>query len=145
MTYEEAKTLTMDLRTRFDAPFSSHDKQTIENLYYEVMAKEFRPTSCQACYHDALIEIYLYLKNHKTMAERSNYRMRAGFIINCPTFHNGKVYTNDNLTDEVAAEYLKQFPAMAEMFQAIPEVGNTQNNGSRKSKTNNTNNSKKTK
>lgn len=120
MTYDEACTITMDLRTRYDAPFSSHDKAQIEVLYFEVMAKTFRPTSCQTCYHDALIEIYLYLKNNKTMAVKSNYRLRAGFIINNPLFHAGKIYTNDNITDEVAAEYLELYPAMAEMFQAIP-------------------------
>lgn len=121
MTYEEAKTLTMDLRTRFDAPFSSHDKAQIEVLYNEVLGKTFYPTSCQNCYHDALIEICLYLKKHTTMAEKCNYKLRAGFIINCPSFKQGQIFTNDNLTDDVAAAYLKQFPNMADMFQAIPK------------------------
>ena len=62
------------------------------------------------------------------MAKKCSYRLRAGFIINCPTFRSGKIFTNDNLTDEVAAEYLKQFPAMAEMFQAIPAGPSEQNN-----------------
>lgn len=120
MNFEQAISLTQDLRGRFDAPFSSYDKNTIEQLYYEVLGKEFKPTSCQQCYHDALIEIYVYLKKYGKMKEKCNYRMRAGFIINCPTFHNGKVYTNDNLTDEVAAEYLKQFPKNVDMFQQVP-------------------------
>ena len=120
MNFEQAKSLTQDLRGRFDAPFSSYDKNTIEQLYFEVLGKEFKPTSCQQCYHDALIEIYVYLKKIGKMKEKCNYRMRAGFIINCPTFHNGKVYTNDNLTDEVAAEYLKQFPKNVDMFQQVP-------------------------
>lgn len=54
------------------------------------------------------------------MAEKCNYRLRAGFIINCPSFKEGKIFTNDNLTDDIAADYLKQFPNMADMFQAIP-------------------------
>ena len=119
MTLEQAKTLTNDLRGRFNAPFSSFDKQNIEQLYYEVLGKEFKPTTCQQCYHDALIEIYLYLKRENKMKAKCNYRMRAGFIINCPTFHNGTVYTNANLTDKVAEEYIAAFPQNADLFQRL--------------------------
>lgn len=120
MTVEEAKTLCEDLRTRFDSPFSILDKQTIERLYYEVLGKQFVKTSCQQCYHDGLIEIYLYLKKNNAMKERCKARLRAGFIIVCPTFHGGKVFTNDNLTDEIAAEYLEQFPSKAVFFAEKP-------------------------
>jgi len=121
MKVEDAKTIVEELRGRFDAPFSSSDKAHIVRLYWEVLGKEFKPTSCQQCYHDALIEVYLYLKKHNKMKEKCNYRMRAGFIISCPRFANGKIYTNDNLTDEVAEEYLAQFPKNVEMFQQLPK------------------------
>jgi hypothetical protein len=121
MTVEEAKTLCEELRGRFDSPFSILDKQTIERLYYEVLGKQFVKTSCQQCYHDGLIEIYLYLKKNNAMKERCKARLRAGFIIACPTFHGGKVFTNDNLTDEIAAEYLEQFPSKAVFFAEKPE------------------------
>ena len=55
------------------------------------------------------------------MKEKCNYSLRAGFIIHCPTFHEGKVYTNDNLTDAVAAEYLAAFPGQRPMFAKVPE------------------------
>ena len=42
--------------------------------------------------------------------------MRAGFIINCPTFRGGQIFTNDNLTDDVAEEYIKRFPKNADLF-----------------------------
>lgn len=119
MTLEQAKTLTNDLRGRFNASFSSFDKQSIAQLYYEVLGKEFKPTTCQQCYHDALIEIYLYLKRENKMKAKCKYRMRAGFIINCPKFHNGTVYTNANLTDEVAEEYIAAFPQNADLFQRL--------------------------
>ena len=54
------------------------------------------------------------------MKEKSKARLRAGFIIACPTFHGGKVFTNDNLTDEIAAEYLEQFPNKAVFFAEKP-------------------------
>lgn len=122
MTYEEAISISNDLRTRFDAPFSNIDKSTIVELYGEVLGKQFHPTSCQQCYHDALIEIVLYLRKEKRMAEKCNYRLRAGYILNSPHFRGGKIYTNDNLTDEVAEEYLSMFPDNRSMFQALPEI-----------------------
>ena len=55
------------------------------------------------------------------MAEKKNFVLRAGVIINCPTFQGGKVFSNDNLTDEVAEEYLKAFPEQAVLFDELPE------------------------
>lgn len=121
MTLEDAKQKVSELKGRFDAAFSTSDKESIEMLYWEVLGKEFRPTSCQQCYHDALIEIYLYLKKYNKMKEKSKYRMRAGFIINCPAFDGGKIYTNDNLTDAVAEKYLAKFPGNVDMFQELPK------------------------
>lgn len=121
MEVEEAKSKVRELRERFGAPFNSSDKNEIEKLYKAVLGKDFRPTSCQDCYHDALIEIALHLKNNGTMAEKCNYRLKAGAIINSPAFENGKIYTNDNLTDAVAAAYLKKFPKQQFLFQKMPK------------------------
>lgn len=121
MELAEAKKIIEELRGRFDAPFGSTDKSTIENLYYEVLGKDFVPTSCQQCYHDGLIEIYHYIKKYGKMAEKLNYRLKAGAIINCPAFMDGKVFSNDNLTDEIAEEYLKEFPNNVDLFQKVPE------------------------
>lgn len=120
MTYKEAILIVEDLKGRFDAPFGSSDKQNIERLYTEVLRKRFVPTSCQQCYHDALIEIYVKLKKDKKMAKVCNYRLKAGFIISCPDFYNGKIFTNENLTDKVAKEYLAKYPKMEDYFQKIP-------------------------
>lgn len=60
------------------------------------------------------------------MAKKCNYRLRAGFIISCPDFRNGKIFTNDNLTDSVAKEYLAKYPKMEKMFQTLPESGESE-------------------
>lgn len=120
MTYKEAMLIVEDLKGRFDAPFGSSDKQNIERLYTEVLRKRFVPTSCQQCYHDALVEIYVKLKKDKKMPKVCNYRLKAGFIISCPDFYNGKIFTNENLTDKVAKEYLAKYPKMEDYFQKIP-------------------------
>lgn len=120
MTYEEATAKVGELKARFDSPFDTTDKAVIETLYFEVTRKRFVPTTCQQCYHDALIEIYLKLKKEKAMPQKCNYAMKAGFIISCPDFYHGKIFTNENLTDKVAHEYLKKYPQMEKYFQKIP-------------------------
>lgn len=120
MTYEEATAKVGELKARFDSPFDSTDKAVIETLYNEVTRKRFVPTTCQQCYHDALIEIYLKLKKEKAMPKTCNYAMKAGFIISCPDFYHGKIFTNENLTDKVAHEYLTKYPHMESYFQKIP-------------------------
>lgn len=120
MTYEEATAKIGGLKARFDSPFDATDKAVIETLYFEVTRKRFVPTTCQQCYHDALIEIYLKLKKEKAMPKTCNYAMKAGFIISCPDFYHGKIFTNENLTDKVAHEYLTKYPHMESYFQKIP-------------------------
>lgn len=133
MELSEAKQILKELRGRFDSPYSSSDKSTIEDLYFEVLGKTFRPTSCQQCYHDAVIEMYCYIKKNNSMAEKSNYRLKAGVIINCPNFQGGKIYTNDNLTDKVASDFLKMFPEQVSIFQKVPaEKPKTPKNGNKK-------------
>ena len=121
MELAEVSKIIEELKGRFDAPFSSHDKSTIERLYYEVTGKTFKPTSCQQCYHDALVEIIYYLKKNGQMAEKSNFRLKAGAIIQSPVFDGGKIYVNGNLTDEVAMRYLAKFPGQVVLFQKLPE------------------------
>lgn len=120
MTYEEATAKVGELKERYDSPFDASDKAVIETLYFEVTRKRFVPTTCQQCYHDAFIEIYLKLKKEKAMPKQCNYVMKAGFIISCPDFYHGKIFTNENLTDKVAHEYLTKYPHMESYFQKIP-------------------------
>lgn len=117
MTIDEAKQIIDELRGRFENPFNSSDKELIEQLYIEVTGRTFVATTCQQCYHDAVIEVIHYLNKNGRMAEKLNYKLRAGAIINCPTFKNGQVFTNDNLTDEIAQEYLTEYPEQEVLFE----------------------------
>ena len=121
MTIEEARASIMDLRGRFASPYNQTDKGQIERLYWAVLGRVFRPTSCQNCYHDAVIEIYSYLKKHDTMAEERKYLLKAGAIINTPAFDQGKIYSNANLTDDVASRYLERYPNQVVLFQKLPD------------------------
>lgn len=121
MTYQEAVEQSNELKAHLHGAFSVSQKEAIHELYQAVLRKSLKVTSCQRCYHDALIEVILYLRKEGKMKEETNYALRAGFIIHCPTFRGGKIYTNDNLTDEVAREYLAAFPNQRSMFSRIPE------------------------
>lgn len=120
MTLTEVTALVSSLRGWGTAPFSGEQKAEIVRLYKIVLGKNFIPTSCQTCYHDAVIEMAIHLKRY-TMAKDLNYWLRAGYIIKSPQFMGGKMFTNQNLTDEVAAAYLKQFPQAAKFFSKIPD------------------------
>jgi len=121
MTYEEALTIVEELRGRINAPFSLEDKQTIARLYPEITGKTFRKTACKRCYQDAVIEMAVKLRKEQKMREKCDYHMRAGFIIRCGDFDNGQIYTNANLTNDVAKRYLERFPNKRNMFDRIPE------------------------
>ena len=120
MTYNEALVIVEELKGVGKAPFSIHQKQQIAEIFPLIMGRKFRKTSCPRCYHDAVIEMAVRLRKEKTMPKKCNYRMRAGFIIHNPAIDNGKIYTNANLTDDVARRFLELYPQKANMFEVIP-------------------------
>lgn len=119
MTHEEALNILQGLRERFSAPYSREDKNTISRLYEEVLGFRFRKTSCQNCYHDAVVEIYRQLKNTTTMANTRKFWLKNGAVICSPNFQGGKAFTNHNLTDEIAREYLILFPQRRVLFSRV--------------------------
>lgn len=102
------------------ASLSPSEKMEIERLYRDVLDKKFTHTSCSDCYHDAVIEMMLYLKKHGKMKEKSEYKLKNGVLLQME-FGSSKFYTNDNLTDDVAEEYLAKYPNNANYFSKIPE------------------------
>lgn len=119
MSVEEAVLKITELKGRAEmAGLSSYDKQEVARLYAEVLGKTFKPTSCNDCYRDACIEMYLYLKKNGAMKEKSRYTLLNGFIIQ--VFGTGKVYNNSNLTDAAAEEYLRAYPQQIKMFASYP-------------------------
>lgn len=100
--------------------YSFSDKSAIATLYQEVLDKTFVRTSCGDCYHDAVIEMYLYLKKHGKMKEKSNYALKNGVLLQMG-FGSSEMYTNANLTDEVAERYLAKNPENIKYFSKYPE------------------------
>lgn len=118
MTVDEVKILLSDLNRGYNTPYSSAEQATIERLYYEVLGKRLSGCRCPDKWHDAVLEINSYIKKHGKMKEKSNYKLRAGVILQIAG--SSEIYTNDNLTDEVAAAFLKEHPNATGRFEVIP-------------------------
>ena len=103
--------------TAGDSVFSDEQRQFIAEIYKSLLGKEIPNCSCRNRYADALIEICTTFKI-KTNMSKCRYQLFAGVIIWLGT----ECYSNHNLTDEVAEEYLRRFPEAREKeFQAWPQ------------------------
>lgn len=105
---------------RGEKSLNSLEKSEIESLYDEVLGKKFRRTSCTDCYRDAVIEMYLYLRKNGKMKEKCKYVLKNGALLQIG-FGSQKMYTNKNLTDDVAEEYLRANPSHIDLFAAVPD------------------------
>lgn len=99
---------------------SPSEKTEIEKLYNDVLDKKFTRTSCSDCYHDAVIETMLYLKKHGKMKEKSEYKLKNGVLLQME-FGSSNFYTNDNLTNDIAEEYLAKYSDNANYFSKMPD------------------------
>lgn len=100
-----------------DSVFSDEERQFIAEIYKSLLGKDIPNCSCRNRFTDALIEICAIFKIKLNMS-KCKYQLFAGVIIWLGT----ECYSNHNLTDEVAEEYLRRFPQAREKeFQAWPE------------------------
>ena len=102
------------------ASLSSSDKAEIESLYALVLDKKFVRTSCSDCYHDAVIEMSVYLNKNGKMKEKSEYGLKNGVLLQMG-FGSAEMYTNANFTDEVAEKYLAKYPDNIKYFSKKPD------------------------
>lgn len=115
MNYEEIKRRVS--AWGIQSEFSTPEKAAIEQMYFDVLGKHIRNCNCPDRYRDAVIELRIFTKNHLTM-EKSKYVLKAGVVIQPST--TSEVYTNDNLTDAVAEQFLKERPGARGLFETIP-------------------------
>lgn len=96
------------------------DKAEIETLHMEILDRRMTHTSCSNCYSDAVITLLLYIRKHGGFKEKTSYRLKNGVLLQMG-FGSSKFYTNDNLSDKVAEEYLAQFPDNSKLFAKLPD------------------------
>ena len=100
-------------------PYSDAERVEIEKMYTAVLGCQIRTCNCSEKWRDAVIEMYVYLKKNGKMHTKSQYILKAGVVIQPDG--TSDVYTNANLTDAVAAEFLKKYPAAKGLFEKIPD------------------------
>lgn len=106
-----------EMRDRFDAGFSSSDRLFINDMSVVVLSKCVRNSSCSDCYRDAFLEIYHKLKMLGTMPKEKKFVLRAGVLLH----FNGKMYVNENLTDDIAVSSIADNEGRKDLFQKFPD------------------------
>lgn len=124
MTEQEAQAELMILR---GLASSGHDlalvRERIDRLYWAVCRKHLRKCRCKNVEKDALLEIYAKLKyHHKTNKTMAQAKLVNGVVLKW----QGNHYTNANLTDEVAREFLDAFPVRKDWFAVLPSASEKQ-------------------
>lgn len=105
-----------------DSVYNKADREIIEEIHIAETGKKVRDCGCRDRYRDAVMVLYKTLKTRKEMAKNQKYMLRSGVVIWIGT----DAYTRHNLTDEVAAAYLKMHPEARKKFERVPEEHKSQ-------------------
>lgn len=117
LSYIEVMERLSEMRDRFDAGFSNSDRLFINNMSVVVLSKSVRNTACGDCYRDAYLEIYHKLKMLGTMPKEKKFVLRAGVLLH----FNGKMYVNENLTDDISIAAIADNEGRKDLFQKYPD------------------------
>lgn len=110
-----AKLKELISRSQTQGPgFSYSEKLWVREQYMRVCFKEIRICNCHDTYLDACLEIYHRLKRQGGFMAQSKYKLKNGIVLHW----SNEVYTNANLTDEVAAAYVAKYGT--KFFEVVP-------------------------
>jgi hypothetical protein len=120
MTNEQAHSELTALRGLIDggADLASL-RGRIDALYFAVCGKHLRKCNCKNVEMDAIVEIHRKLKMYESKKidmTQAQARLVNGVVLQW----KGNHYTNSNLTDEVAREFLAAFPVRKDWFAVLP-------------------------
>lgn len=112
MEFQEIKDKVKDLESKIEK-LSKEDKELINEMYQELFNTSVKNCNCRNVYVDSFFQIRKYMKE--------NDKKRTFFLKNGVLVHwNGGIYSNLNLTDEVATDYLKKYPSNTQDFSKYP-------------------------
>ena len=122
MTNEQAHTELAALRGLIDSGADLASlKGRIDALYFAVCGKHLRKCNCKNVEMDAIVEIHRKLKMYESKKidmTQAQARLVRGVVLQW----KGNHYTNSNLTDEVAREFLASFPQRKDWFEILPSA-----------------------
>lgn len=118
MTNEQAHSELTALRGLIDSGADLASlRARIDALYFAVCGKHLRKCNCKNVEMDAIVEIHRKLKMYETKKiDMTQARLVNGVVLQW----KGNHYTNSNLTDEVAREFLAAFPVRKDWFAVLP-------------------------
>jgi hypothetical protein len=87
-------------------------KQVIRQAYWDITGESLHH-SCDTCYIEAIFKILKHMDK-----PACNYRLIKGYIIQP---FGGGIITNENLTNEIAEQALRDHTANPSMFAVMPE------------------------
>lgn len=118
MDYIETMSTLDSMRSRYEDGFSTIDRSLLDKLHFLLFGREITNRGCGDCYRDAYILIYNHLKKIKAMPKPSLYKLKLGVVIQF--FGESNVYSNSNLTDEIAERFLAKNSANKRFFSDLP-------------------------
>lgn len=95
---------------------SSFEQQEVRELSMRFLGCDVPNCNCRNVYSDYLFLILNKLNKGDFTTMASRYRLKKGVLIHV----GGEVYSNANLTDDVAAAYIKKYPSNT-VFEIIPK------------------------
>ena len=117
LSYSETMDRLSEMRSRYDGGFSSSDRVFINEVHGFLFGHPVKNLGCPNCYRDAYIEITLKLRKMKEMPKK-NFVLRSGVLLHA---FNGDVFTNANLTDEIAMDALNENRGRFDLFAKVPD------------------------
>lgn len=106
------------MKGRLDSGFSSSDRIFIREVHEYLFGYSVRNTRCSECYRDAYILIMYKLKKDGTMPKEKKFILSNGVLLHA---FNGEVFTNANLTDEIAMDAINENAGRISLFAKVPD------------------------
>lgn len=119
MEYSDTISRLADMEPRYQSGFSAADRDFLDKLHRELYGGPVTNTNCGNCYRDAYVLIRVKLKREQAMPNKSDYTLKAGAIIH--PLGTSRFYTNPLPSNDVAEEYLSQYPGQISLFAHYPD------------------------
>ena len=90
---------------------------------YQAVFKQKINRHCVNCLYDAFILLRIRFKNDAPQLKAQlecRYRLKAGVVLHVDNGAGSKIYTNANLTDDIAVQWLLEHPDTGHYFSRRP-------------------------
>lgn len=100
------------------------DAEWLDSAYQAVFKQNIN-RHCVNYLYDAFILLRIRFKNDAPQLKAQlecRYRLKAGVVLHVDNGAGSKIYTNANLTDDIAVQWLRAHPDTRHYFSLLPET-----------------------